>query len=149
MVDCVVKDEAHLSRESVAHGSDDWEVSLTVDPAATETVAVAAVLMLQTMSGESADVTGLLFTGWRIAVVLVVLPVISVCQMSTKEPQYDRSKITTFMITIGLTVGRGLLSQESCESDGRCELHGGDRCALSIAGGPVGRFIGFWEAWRP
>lgn len=118
-----------------------------MEPAATETVAGALpVLMLQTMFGEVADVTGLLFTGWRMAFVLVVLPVISVCQMSARNIRkwvhgcrlHDKA----------LTMGRRLLSEESREGEGCCELHGGERCALSVAMILVVSFIAISESWR-
>jgi hypothetical protein len=52
-----------------------------VEPAATLTVAVAAVLVLQMKLLAVGDVTGELFTGWRTAAVEVVLPAMSVVQM--------------------------------------------------------------------
>lgn len=52
-------------------------------PEATETVSVAAPgLTLQVMSPEVTDVTGELLTGKRTAAVEVVLPAISVVQIS-------------------------------------------------------------------
>lgn len=59
---------------------------LTVDPAATLTVAVAAPgVTLQVRSEEVADVTGLLLMGRRTAAELVVLPAIRVVQMSRRR----------------------------------------------------------------
>ena len=55
----------------------------TVDPEATSTVSVAAPgSTLQVMSGEVTSVTGELLTGCRTAAVDVVLPAMSVVQMS-------------------------------------------------------------------
>lgn len=51
-------------------------------PAATDTVSVAGLFMLHVISGEVTDVTGELLTGWRTAVVEIVLPAIKVFQMS-------------------------------------------------------------------
>lgn len=54
-------------------------------PAGTETVSVAGDgVWLQVMSGEVTDVTGELFSGVRTAAVDVVLPAISVVQMSAQ-----------------------------------------------------------------
>jgi hypothetical protein len=53
-----------------------------VEPAATRVVVVAPVLTLQVTLEEVTEVTGLLLTGFRTDVVEVVLPAMSVVQMS-------------------------------------------------------------------
>lgn len=59
-------------------------------PAATLTVCVAGVLMLQRMLGEVTSSTGELLMGWRTAAVDWVFPAMSVCQMSSFAADFIR-----------------------------------------------------------
>lgn len=74
------------------------------------------MLMLQTMSGEVAEVTGLLFTDWRTAIVVVVLPAMPVVQLSADTSH--QFFVQDFM-TGRLTMGRRMLGEEGSENGTR------------------------------